>query len=74
LRYGFEEHRFERIVAIAKPENAASIRVMEKLGMHYEMNTSYYDIDVVQYTLAHEEYEPTVDAAYFLSSQSEPPA
>jgi len=66
LRYGFEEHRFEKIVAIAKPENAASIRVMEKLGMHYEMNTSYYDIDVVQYTLAREEYKPTAEAAYIL--------
>ena len=66
LRYGFEEHRFEKIVAIAKPENAASIRVMEKVGMHYEMNTSYYDIDVVQYTLAREEYKPTADAAYLL--------
>ena len=66
LRYGFEEHRFEKIVAIAKPENAASIRVMEKVGMHYEMNTTYYDIDVVQYTLAREEYKPTADAAYLL--------
>jgi ribosomal-protein-alanine N-acetyltransferase len=66
LRYGFEEHRFEKIVAIAKPENAASIRVMEKLGMHYEMNTRYYDIDVVQYTLASEEYKPTADTAYLL--------
>jgi len=67
LRYGFEEHRFERIVAIAKPENAASIRVMEKVGMHYEMQTSYYDIDVVQYALAREEYKPTADAAYLLA-------
>ena len=66
LRYGFEEHRFEKIVAIAKPENAASIRVMEKVGMHYEMNTSYYDIDVVQYVLAREEYKPTADAPYLL--------
>ena len=66
LRYGFEEHRFEKIVAIAKPENAASIRVMEKLGMHYEMNTSYYDIDVVQYALGREEYKPTSDTAYLL--------
>ena len=66
LRYGFEEHRFESIVAIAKPENAASIRVMEKVGMHYEMHTSYYDIDVVQYKLARDDYKPTNDAAYNL--------
>jgi RimJ/RimL family protein N-acetyltransferase len=52
LRYGFEEHHFDRILAIAKPPNAASIHVMEKLGMHYEKHTSYYNIDVVQYTIS----------------------
>ena len=61
LRYGFEEHQFERIVAIAKPENTASIHVMDKIGMSYEMNTTHYDIDVVQYTLLRTEYKPTVD-------------
>jgi ribosomal-protein-alanine N-acetyltransferase len=66
LRYGFEEHRFERIVAVAKPENAASIHVMEKLGMRYEMHTSYYDIDVVQYTIARDDYQPLVDEPYLL--------
>ncbi|MGH9873580.1 MAG: GNAT family N-acetyltransferase [Pyrinomonadaceae bacterium] len=70
LRYGFEEHRFERIVAVAKPENVASIHVMEKVGMRYEMRTSYYDIDVVQYTLAREEYKPPTDAAYLLKQHS----
>src|SRR5437667_10173234 len=48
LSYGFNEHRFARIVAIAKPENAASIHVMQKLGMHLEMETSHYGIEVVQ--------------------------
>src|SRR4030095_13651152 len=66
LRYGFEEHQFERIVAIAKPENTASIHVMEKLGMHFEMNTSYYDIDVLQYTVTREEYKPLADSPYVL--------
>jgi RimJ/RimL family protein N-acetyltransferase len=66
LRYGFEEHQFERIVAIAKPENTASIHVMEKLGMHFEMNTSYYDIDVVQYTIAREDYKPLAGAPYIV--------
>lgn len=56
LTFGFDQHRFERIVAIAKPQNAASIHVMEKLGMHYEMHTSYYGIDVVQYAIAAEEF------------------
>ena len=56
LRFGFEDHQFERIVAIAKPLNAASIHVMEKLGMKYEMHTSYYNIDVVQYGIEREEF------------------
>ena len=66
LRFGFEGHQFERIVAIAKPENAASIHVMEKLGMQYEMHTSYYDIDVVQYELSGENYKTPVDTTYVL--------
>ncbi len=56
LKYGFEEHGFDRIVAIAKPENVASIHVMEKLGMRFEKRTSYYNIDVVQYALTADEF------------------
>ena len=43
-------------MAIAKPLNAASIHVMEKLVMHYETHTSYYDIEVVQYGISREEF------------------
>lgn len=56
LRYGFEQHRFDRIVAIAKPQNAASIHVVEKLGMRFEKRTSYYNLDVVQYVITREEF------------------
>jgi len=57
LRFGFTEKGFDRIVAIAKPENAASIRVMEKVGMHFEMQTTYYDIEVVQYEINRDEFK-----------------
>ena len=57
LRFGFEDRKFERIVAIAKPLNAASIHVMEKLGMNYEKHASYYGIDVVQYGISREEFK-----------------
>jgi ribosomal-protein-alanine N-acetyltransferase len=56
LRFGFETHQFERIVAVAKPENASSIHVMEKLGMQFEMHTSYYNIEVVQYGILRENF------------------
>ena len=65
LRFGFEELQFERIVAIAKPDNGASIHVMEKIGMLYEMHTSYYDMDVIQYAISRENFQPG-DAAYTL--------
>jgi RimJ/RimL family protein N-acetyltransferase len=56
LRYGFKEHNFERIIAVAKPENTASIRVMEKIGLQYEGRTSYYDIEVIQYAISRAEF------------------
>jgi len=36
IRYGFEEARLNRIVAVAMPENITSRRVMEKIGMKFE--------------------------------------
>src|ERR1700730_6327707 len=65
VRFGFEEHQFERIVAIAKPDNGASIHVMEKIGMLYEMHTSYYDMDVIQYAITRADFQPG-DVIYIL--------
>ena len=56
LKYGFEEVRLERIVGIAKPENIASQRVMQKVGMKYEKNAHYYNSDVVYYALDRADY------------------
>ncbi|NLE22402.1 MAG: GNAT family N-acetyltransferase [Actinobacteria bacterium] len=51
LEYGFEEARLDRIVAIAGPGNAASLHVLEKLGMrrcgeaeHWGRTWSRYDL------------------------------
>lgn len=35
LRHGFEQLGLDRIIAICQPENAASVRVVEKLGMRH---------------------------------------
>jgi RimJ/RimL family protein N-acetyltransferase len=64
LRFGFDEHRFDHIVAIAKPENAASIHVMEKVGMKYEMHTAYYNMNVIQYRLVRSEF--TIDSSPYI--------
>lgn len=56
LMYGFEEVGLERIVAIAKPENFASQRVMQKVGMKYQNHAHYYNTDVVYYALYRADY------------------
>jgi ribosomal-protein-alanine N-acetyltransferase len=57
LKYGFEVAEIEKIVAIAKPENVASRRVMEKVGMRYEKNAYYYNNHVVYYGITQEAYQ-----------------
>jgi ribosomal-protein-alanine N-acetyltransferase len=57
LKYGFETAKIEKIVAIAKPENIASRRVMEKVGMKYEKDDYYYDNDVVYYSISRQAYQ-----------------
>ena len=51
IEYGFNELKINRIVAIARPENVGSYRVMEKVGMKYERDAHYYNVDVVYYAL-----------------------
>jgi len=41
LSYGFDHLKLKRIVAIAMKEHAASIRVMEKVGMKFEKFAPY---------------------------------
>ena len=41
----------DHVVAVAMPGNAASRRVMEKLGMTLEGSTRYRELDVVRYSI-----------------------
>jgi ribosomal-protein-alanine N-acetyltransferase len=56
LEYGFMRHEFEHIIALTRPRNMASRRVMEKIGMRYEQRTNVFNIDVVKYCLTREAY------------------
>ena len=69
LRFGFEERGFDRIVAITKPQNAASIHVMEKLGLRFEKHARYYEIDVVQYAISGEEFTASDSAFKVLADE-----
>jgi RimJ/RimL family protein N-acetyltransferase len=46
------EAGLDHVVAVAIPENAASRRVMEKLGMSIEGPARYRDFEVVRYSIA----------------------
>lgn len=57
-RHAFEVMGLPRVVAIAYPDNLASIRVMEKIGMRYDRRVNarqlaarYADAEVVRYVL-----------------------
>lgn len=52
LRFGFEELRFERVFAATHPENAASRRVLEKIGMTFEKRNTHYGIETISYVIA----------------------
>lgn len=54
MRDGFERVGLERIVAIARAENAASLRVMEKIGMRYEREHVHRGVPVVMWAKGRE--------------------
>ncbi|MEH2201054.1 GNAT family N-acetyltransferase [Nostoc sp.] len=72
LRYGFEEVKLDRIVAMptagyayAAPEHTASRQVIEKCGMKYEKNAQFYNLDVAYYALARSQWRLD-DSVYIL--------
>jgi ribosomal-protein-alanine N-acetyltransferase len=65
LRFAFEELQLERIVAVTRPGNVASQRVLEKIGMRYEREVQYYGVDALGYALTQAEFRAS-DAFYLL--------
>ncbi len=47
----FSELGLERVVALAFPANRRSTRVMEKIGMHLELEVDKYGETLVQYVI-----------------------
>lgn len=51
LHFGFEQAQLERIYAGADPPNAASFRVMEKLGMRFDHQTELHGLPAIYYVI-----------------------
>lgn len=56
LRYGFENLDLKTIVGIVHPENSASRRVLEKLGMSYSNDAEYFGMKVCRYIIEASSY------------------
>jgi len=59
LAYGFEELELPEILSIYEPDNVASGRVMEKIGMEFERDTvhPYFDRPLRIYRLSRHQWE-----------------
>jgi ribosomal-protein-alanine N-acetyltransferase len=56
LRDAFERVRLERVVSIAMPENRASTRIMEKLGLQFDCEFESDGVRLVRYAITRAEY------------------
>lgn len=64
LRDAFERARLPRIISVARPENKASIRIMEKLGLKLEYEFVSDGVSLVRYA---------IDRSHYLASREENP-
>ena len=72
LRHSFERIGLAQVIALAEPENVASQRVMQKVGMqHQGITRRYYQTDLVLYTLARDAFTPD-DSLYIVIDSHEP--
>jgi ribosomal-protein-alanine N-acetyltransferase len=68
LRFGFEEVKLKRVVAVTHPENAPSHKVLLRLGLKQEENAHFYNTDVSYFTISSEDFKPDA-GIYKLSFQ-----
>jgi len=56
LRDAFERVRLERIISMAMPVNAASIRIMKKLGFEFDCEFENEGVRLVRHTIGRAQY------------------
>jgi RimJ/RimL family protein N-acetyltransferase len=62
LQYGFETLELEQIIGVVHPENMASRRVLEKLGLKFTEPRQYFGMDCYRYLIERSGYKPQVEA------------
>ena len=57
LEYGFETHGFPRIIAVTRPANAATLRVLDKLGLKFEKEDLIQGVRAYKYAVTQKEFQ-----------------
>jgi RimJ/RimL family protein N-acetyltransferase len=57
LRHGFTTVGLDRIVAVVRPDNPRSLRVIAKLGMRHEGRRHHYGSDLEYFALGRDEWQ-----------------
>lgn len=57
LRFAFEVHGVDRVVSVIRPDNAASIRVAEKIGETYDHTEHLHGADKLVYAITRQEWQ-----------------
>ena len=52
VRYGFDKLGLKQIIGLTMPENLASIRVLEKAGLHYTEEVSFWGHRFSKYAIS----------------------
>ena len=51
IRYGFADLGLKRIIGLVMPENVASVRVLEKMGLRYTETVTFWGRDFSKYVI-----------------------
>ena len=57
LEFGFETFDFPRIIAIARPANAATLRVLDKIGMKFEKEVVIAGVRANRYSVTQKDFQ-----------------
>ena len=72
LEYGFETFDFPRIIAIARPANVATLRVLEKIGLKFEREDVIAGVRANRYAVTQKDFQSQnmLTLPYFVKSRA----
>ena len=51
VRFGFADLDLKRIIGLVMPDNIASVRVLEKTGLHYSEEVTFWENRFLKYVI-----------------------